>query len=149
MLNLANRSVAMVAACLLAGGVAASPLSCAAEEVNPAPTPVMAVMAMAPADAGAPDQAALPPKCDAAKEVLLPKCATAGCHSATDMLSGLDLESTNVLGRLSGKTAMGGSGLLVDPANPDRSVLYTKCTASPPFGSRMPTVSTLDDAAVA
>jgi hypothetical protein len=52
--------------------------------------------------------------------------------------------------RLSGKQAMGGSGLLIDPANASASVLYTKLTPTPPFGARMPLVGApLSDADMA
>jgi hypothetical protein len=64
--------------------------------------------------------------------------ATAGCHSSTDKQMGLDLQSPNVASRLIGIKSVGGTGLLVDPSNPSASVLYTKLTASPPFGARMP-----------
>jgi hypothetical protein len=61
----------------------------------------------------------------------------------------LDLESPGVFSRLSGKMAQGGSGLLIDPSQPDMSVLYTKLTTTPPFGSRMPLTGTpLDDSTV-
>jgi len=42
--------------------------------------------------------------------------------------------------RLSGKQAMGGPGLLLDPSSATASVLYTKLTTTPPFGARMPLV---------
>jgi hypothetical protein len=77
-------------------------------------------------------------------------CALASCHAASNPANGLDLASPNVYERLSGKAATGGPGLLVDPANPSDSVLYTKLTPTPPFGSRMPFGGTpLDDATVA
>jgi hypothetical protein len=48
------------------------------------------------------------------------------------------------------KKATGGPGLLIDPSNPAASVLYTKLTAAPPFGARMPFArSALDDATIA
>jgi hypothetical protein len=78
--------------------------------------------------------------------------ATAGCHSATDKQLGLDLQSANVASRLVGIKAMGGGGVdyLVDPTNPSKSVIYTKLTAFPPFGARMPFSETpLDDATIA
>ena len=52
--------------------------------------------------------------------------------------------------RLSGKKAMGGPGLLIDPTTPTASVLYTKLTPTPPFGARMPLVGApLSDADIA
>jgi hypothetical protein len=74
---------------------------------------------------------------DVPSSIFLPKCALAGCHSSTDKIQGLDLQSPGVAGRLVGVCARGG-GLLVDPVNPSSSVVYTKLTLAPPFGSRMP-----------
>jgi hypothetical protein len=64
-------------------------------------------------------------------------CGTPGCHSAASHTQGLDLETPDVAARLVGVTAMGG-GLLIDTSTPDKSVIYTKLTSSPPFGSQMP-----------
>ena len=64
-------------------------------------------------------------------------CTSAGCHSAADKTQGLDLESPGAASRLVGACAFGG-GLLIDPGQPSRSVVYTKVTIAPPFGSRMP-----------
>jgi hypothetical protein len=69
---------------------------------------------------------------------LATSCGTTGCHAATNSAGGLDLASADLATRLDGKKASGGTGLLIDPSSPDQSVLYTKLTASPPFGSRMP-----------
>jgi hypothetical protein len=75
---------------------------------------------------------------------------TAGCHSATDKQLGLDLQTPGVASRLIGVHPVGGPGLLVDPSNPAMSVVYTKLTAMPPFGVRMPFgEAPLDDATVA
>jgi hypothetical protein len=65
-------------------------------------------------------------------------CAKSGCHSSTDRAQQLDLESPDVASRLVGISATEGVGLLIDPSNPAMSVLYTKLTMVPPFGSRMP-----------
>jgi hypothetical protein len=67
-------------------------------------------------------------------------CTASGCHSATKPAGGLDLTSgsDDLFTRLSGKKAMGGTGLLVDPGEPSSSVIYEKLTDAPPFGSRMP-----------
>ena len=69
-------------------------------------------------------------------------CTAVGCHNTTTLAGGLDLASPGVFGRLSGKKAMGGPGLLIDPTNPSASVLYTKLGTPPPFLSRMPLVGT-------
>jgi hypothetical protein len=74
---------------------------------------------------------------DVPSSVFTPKCALAGCHTSTDKIQGLDLQSPGVAGRLVGVCARGG-GLLVDPVNASASVVYTKLTLAPPFGSRMP-----------
>jgi hypothetical protein len=74
---------------------------------------------------------------DVPTSVFAVTCATSGCHSAVDMTQGLDLQSPDVASRLVGACARGG-GLLVDPDHPSQSVLYTKLTLAPPFGSRMP-----------
>ncbi len=77
-------------------------------------------------------------------------CATAICHSATVKQQGLDLASPNVASRLVGVCATEGPGMLIDPANPSQSVIYTKITAMPPFGARMPFGQTaLGDATIA
>jgi hypothetical protein len=77
-------------------------------------------------------------------------CSVSGCHAATAPAGGLDLASPNIVMRLSGKKAMGGPGLLIDPTTPAASVLYTKLTPTPPFGARMPLVGApLSDADIA
>ena len=75
---------------------------------------------------------------DVPQAVLVPDCATASCHSTADKMQGLDLQSPNVASRLVGVSSTEGPGLLIDPSNPEASVIYTKLTASPPFGVRMP-----------
>jgi hypothetical protein len=76
-------------------------------------------------------------------------CAVATCHAAKNPSAGLDLESDDIAGRLTGKMATGSSGLLIDPSSPSESVLYTKVTDSPPSGARMPLGGDpLDDAMV-
>ncbi len=65
-------------------------------------------------------------------------CTLAGCHNAADRANGLDLQSPGVGARLLNVRATGGPGLLIDPANPSQSVVYTKLTPAPPFGVRMP-----------
>jgi hypothetical protein len=86
---------------------------------------------------------------DVPSAVFATSCATSGCHGAADKAQGLDLESPGVGARLAGACARGG-GLLVDPASPKASVLYTKLGADPPFDARMPLGKPpLDDATVA
>jgi hypothetical protein len=77
-------------------------------------------------------------------------CIGSGCHGSDAPVEGLDLQSSGVFTRLSGKKAMGGPGMLIDPTDPTKSVLYLKLLNPPPFGSRMPLVGTpLSDAQVA
>ncbi len=77
-------------------------------------------------------------------------CTGVGCHSSQDKEQGLDLQSPNLAARLVGTAASEGPGLLIDPSTPANSVLYTKLTATPPFGVRMPEGATpLDSATIA
>jgi hypothetical protein len=76
--------------------------------------------------------------------MLAQTCGIAGCHGASTKTEGLDLASPNVASRLVGVHAVEGSGLLIDPANPPASVIYTKLQPSPPFGVRMPPLNPLD-----
>jgi hypothetical protein len=87
---------------------------------------------------------------DVPQDVFIKVCSTSGCHSAVDKMLGLDLQSPDVASRLVGVNAMGGPGLLVDPSSPSTSILYTKLTATPPFGARMPFAEApLPDATIA
>ena len=76
-------------------------------------------------------------------------CTSPGCHNAQDREQGLDLASPNVGARLRGVRASEGAGVLIDPDVPARSVLYTKLTARPPFGARMPPGRALDGGTIA
>jgi hypothetical protein len=90
------------------------------------------------------------PCADVPDDLFVPTCAIAGCHNPTDLAQGLDLESPNVAARLVGVRATGGAGMLVDPSQPQQSVLYTKLTFDPPYGARMPFgKEPLDDATIA
>lgn len=77
---------------------------------------------------------------DAPTVVFTPSCASAGCHNKADSASsgGLDLESPDIVGRTKDVMAKGGAGLLIDSANPEKSVIYTKMKSPAPFGARMP-----------
>lgn len=76
---------------------------------------------------------------DAPKDVFAVSCVD-GCHSkAASASSGdLDLESPGIAARLVGQKAKGGAGLLIDPADVDKSVMLTKLKSPPPFGAKMP-----------
>ena len=74
------------------------------------------------------------------KTVLVPRCATAGCHGTNRPLSPLDLESPGVEARL---VNVAGSDCstetLVVPGKPDASFLVHKLAdAKPSCGARMP-----------
>jgi hypothetical protein len=87
---------------------------------------------------------------DITQTLFLPTCATALCHSTSTKQQGLDLQSPDLLSRLVSVPSTEGAGLLIDPSMPSASVLYTKLTATPPFGVRMPfNLPALDDATVA
>lgn len=77
-------------------------------------------------------------------------CAQAGCHSTADKAQMLDLQSPNVATRLVNVCSTEGAGILLDPTSPSKSIIYTKLTAMPPSGARMPFGKTpLDDATIA
>jgi hypothetical protein len=87
---------------------------------------------------------------DAPTAIFAVTCTDSQCHTTMYKAQGLDLQSPDVAARLVGVAATGGAGLLVDPMSPAQSVLYTKLSFSPPFGSQMPLGKTpLDDATVA
>jgi hypothetical protein len=73
--------------------------------------------------------------------IFTPICATSACHGASIHQSGLDLAApVNVANLLDQPTFEDSDGgfLLIDPVNPLQSALYTKLTATPPFGLQMP-----------
>ncbi len=86
--------------------------------------------------------------CPDVPTLLAQTCGAVGCHDSTTRAEGLDLASADVASRLVGVPASEGAGLLIDPASPAKSVIYTKLLASPPFGARMPTVMALDQATI-
>jgi hypothetical protein len=86
---------------------------------------------------------------EAPKEILAMKCGGVGCHGATAPAQGLDLVSDGVAARVVGVKATECMGTLADPASPATSVLYTKLTAAPPCGGRMPVGGMLPDDEIA
>lgn len=78
-------------------------------------------------------------------------CAALGCHAAEANQAGLDLESPDLVGRLTNMPASPTcSGLLlIDPAFPEMSLLTTKLVAPAPCGSPMPLGALLPDEDVA
>jgi hypothetical protein len=101
--------------------------------------------ALAPIEGSAPEAAA-DGGCPDVPTLLAQSCGTSGCHDSTTKAEALDLVSPDVVARLVGVPASEGAGLLVDPGTPSDSVLYTKLLPNPPFGARMPTGGTLDEA---
>ena len=91
-------------------------------------------------DAGAHDAGPPDAGCNPVTLFFGPSCATGLCHSADIQQANLDLASPGMPGRLVGKASNGYPGLLlIDPANPDNSLMYTKTTVNPPGnGFQMP-----------
>jgi hypothetical protein len=97
------------------------------------------------ADAGDAAQAQCP---DVPEAVLAAKCgSSAGCHAQPSPAANLDLASPNVASRLVGVKDSRGAYLLIDPADPEESLIYRRVLgeATP----RMPTDAPLDDATTA
>ena len=81
-------------------------------------------------DAGNNDGSVLVGQCDYVVADILSSnsgCATANCHSTNAPTLGVDLESADIIGRLSGQSASGpcADQQLVNPANPEQSLIYT------------------------
>jgi hypothetical protein len=74
-------------------------------------------------------------------------CGAAGCHAASSPQSGLDLATPGAAARMVGVRGMLG-GLLIDPANPEQSLLIRTLKKGGP-GARMPIGAPLDDATIA
>jgi hypothetical protein len=75
---------------------------------------------------------------DVPQSIFLPTCASGPCHNSQTQAQHLDLQAPNLAMRLVGVPSTEGPGLLIDPAAPSDSVLYTKLSVAPPFGARMP-----------
>lgn len=89
-------------------------------------------------------EAASGPSCPDVPTLFRQTCGTSGCHDATTKAEALDLVSPGLPARLVGVPSVEGVGLLIDPAAPSKSVLYSKLLPTPPFGARMPTGGSLD-----
>jgi hypothetical protein len=94
------------------------------------------------ANLSSPDAGPVDPSSDGGCDpviVMFPlSCSTGACHSAQSQQGNLDLESAGLPGRLVGKQAHGGPGLLIDKPNPAQSVMLLKVTDNPPFQFQMP-----------
>jgi hypothetical protein len=78
-------------------------------------------------------------------EIIGPSCAKSLCHDSTSKAGRLDLSPDEGLrGRLVDVPSFACGGKLVDTANPEQSVLYTKCMPNPPCGTQMPQTGSLD-----
>jgi len=72
-------------------------------------------------------------------DLLIPRCATATCHSAQDVAAGLDLESDDPLERIARDRSIDCSDRIVLPGQSDYSLLVKKVKFEDPgCGVRMP-----------
>lgn len=79
---------------------------------------------------------------DIPTELFADRCATAGCHNADDAAGSLNLDASGLEARIVDVDAVGCDGKLVDTADPEASVMYTKCLESNDCASRMPLTGT-------
>ena len=84
-------------------------------------------------DGGSPDAG-----CDPVKTFFIPTCATGLCHGNVIQQASLDLESAGMPQRLINQPGFGGPGVIIDPVDPDKSLLFTKVGPAPPFNFQMP-----------
>jgi hypothetical protein len=75
---------------------------------------------------------------DVVARILVPSCGGTGCHSALAPQQGLDLVSPGVAERVVGATGKQCLQLLVDPQNPEQSLMYQKLLPKPMCGAQMP-----------
>jgi hypothetical protein len=68
---------------------------------------------------------------DVERELFAVRCAGSQCHAGPRAAAGLDLTAEGVAGRLVDRPGRCG-GLLVDPADPLRSLLWIKTGEAPP-----------------
>jgi len=75
---------------------------------------------------------------DVPTRILVPSCGGTGCHSALAPQQELDLVSPGVAARLVGTPGKQCLQLLVDPQNPEQSLMYQKLLPKPACGAQMP-----------
>jgi hypothetical protein len=75
---------------------------------------------------------------DVIARIFVPSCGGTGCHSDTSPQQDLDLVSPDVKSRLVGVPGKQCLKLLVDPQNPEQSLLYQKLLVRPDCGVQMP-----------
>lgn len=83
--------------------------------------------------------------------ILGPSCAKSQCHDAETAAGRLDLSPDEGLRErlidVAGSSGCGGK--LVDLANPEQSLLYTKCLPNPECGTQMPQTGSLGEEDIA
>jgi hypothetical protein len=80
------------------------------------------------------------PSIDVVRDIVAPRCANAGCHTASAPAGGVDLETPGAALRMSGvRSSFCPQELLLDPQNPFGGYFFDKITlAKPECGSQMP-----------
>ena len=89
-------------------------------------------------DGGLQNQNDTGPCGDVVTRIFVPSCGGTGCHSALAPQQDLDLVSPGVASRVVGVSAKGCSVTLVDPTDPEGSLMYQKLSPNPPCGAQMP-----------
>jgi len=75
---------------------------------------------------------------DVVARVFVPTCGGTGCHSATAPQQALDLVSPGLPSRVVGVQSKQCLQVLVDPQNPEQSLMYQKLLTKPACGAQMP-----------
>jgi hypothetical protein len=75
---------------------------------------------------------------DVVARIFVPTCGGTGCHSAMAPQQDLDLVSPGVASRVVGVQAKQCLQVLVDPQNPEQSLMYQKLFTKPACGAQMP-----------
>lgn len=75
---------------------------------------------------------------DVVTRIFVPTCGGTGCHSAKASQQGLDLVTPPVASRLVGISGTTCLQTLVDPGQPENSLLYRKLLPMPGCGAQMP-----------
>jgi hypothetical protein len=75
---------------------------------------------------------------DVVARIFVPTCGGTGCHGANAAQQDLDLVSPGLASRVVGVPGTTCAGVLADPADPERSLIYQKILPSPPCGGQMP-----------
>lgn len=84
-------------------------------------------------------------------DILGPSCAKAQCHDAETHAGKLDLSPDEGLRErlIDVPSSSGCGGKIVDTANPEMSLLYTKCLPNPACGTQMPQTGSLSETDIA